>query len=184
MELCRDLLSTPVKISKSKMFGHYLHAVTAHIPTQQELACVRSLNTKNQERLFGQARSIAERCTNHHPDNVIPKIMLRLQAKQEQHEVLTSVQRGDSQVSHVAKDLPQLPGTMVKKSFIQQRENSWQLHLLQISPFLLAGIDVWWSWEVLFPGLDSGLWTLYCRPLTAVTSRRWLAAQWQAVVLV
>ena len=31
--------------------------------------------------------------------------------------------------------------------------------------------------EVLFPGLD-------CRPLTAVTSRRWLAAQWQAVVLV
>ena len=75
------------------MFGHYVHALTAHLPTQLELACLRSLNTESEERLFGQARTIAESCTNHHPDNVIPQIMLCLQAKQEQHEVLTSVNR-------------------------------------------------------------------------------------------
>ena len=70
----------------------------------------------------------------------------RLQAKQEQHEFLASVKKGDSQVSHVAKDLPELPGTRVKTTFIQQREDSWQIHLQQISPFLVAGVDVWWSY--------------------------------------
>ena len=69
MELCKDLLSTPATLSKIKMFGHYLHALTAHMPTQLELACLHSLNTEGQERLFGQARVIAEACTNHHPDN-------------------------------------------------------------------------------------------------------------------
>ena len=115
------------------------------MPTQLELACLRSLNTEGQERLFGQARVIAEACTNQHPDNVIPQIMLRLQAKQEQHEFLTSVKNGDSQVSHVAKDLPQIPGTRVKTSFIKGKEDSWQVHLQRISPFLVAGEDIWWS---------------------------------------
>ena len=66
--------------------------------------------------------------------------MLRLQAKQEQHDGLASVKKGDSQVSRV------LPGTRVKTSFIQQREDSWQIHLQRISPFLVAGVDVWWSY--------------------------------------
>ena len=145
MELCKDLLSQPEKISKGKMFGHYVHALTAHTPTQLELACLRSLNSESQERLFGQARAIAETCTNYHPDNVIPQIMLRLQAKQEQHEVLESVRKGDSQVSHVARDLPKVTGTKVKTSFLRQREDSWQIHLQQISPFLVDGVDVWWS---------------------------------------
>lgn len=84
-------------------------------------------------------------CTNHHAENVIPQIMLRLQAKQEQHVALLSVQKGDSQVSHIAKQLPQLPGTSVKMSFIKKREDSWQLHLQRVSPFLTAGEGVWWT---------------------------------------
>lgn len=145
MELCKDLFSTPKKLTKSKMFGHYLRAITAHSPTQHELASLRSLNTENQERLFGQARSIAESCTNHHPENVIPQVMLRLQAKQEQHVAMLSVERGDSQVSHIAKNMPPLPGMSVKQSFLKQRQDSWQLHLQKISPFLTAGEGVWWT---------------------------------------
>ena len=71
--------------------------------------------------------------------------MVRLQVKQEQHQALLSVQKGDSQVSHIAKELPHLPETTVKMSFIKQREDSWQLHLQQISPFLIAGEGVWWT---------------------------------------
>lgn len=77
MELCRDLLAKPKKISTSKMFGHYIHALTVHSPTQFELSSLRSLNTENQERLFGQARVIAESCTNHHTENVIPQVYRR-----------------------------------------------------------------------------------------------------------
>ena len=100
-ELCRSLISSPGKISKTRMFGHYFHALTAHLPTQMELAYLRSLNTESQERLFGQARGIAESCTNRHADNIIPQIMLHLQAKQEQCGVLAAVTKGDSQVSKV-----------------------------------------------------------------------------------
>ena len=85
------------------MFGHYLHALTAHCPTQYELCCQRSLNTENQERLFGQARLIAETCTNHHAQNVILQVMLRLQAKQEKRAALVSVEKSDSQVGEIAK---------------------------------------------------------------------------------
>lgn len=46
MELCRDLLGKPTKLSESKMFGHYLHALTSHSPTQYKLASLRSLNRR------------------------------------------------------------------------------------------------------------------------------------------
>ena len=134
MELCRDLFGNPHKLSRCKMFGIYVHALTAHSPTQYELASLRSLNTENQERLFGQSRTIAETCTNHHLENVIAQVMVRLQAKQEQHMAMLSVERGDSQVSSVAKHLPKLPGTTVKSSFIRHREDSWQNHLQKDQP--------------------------------------------------
>ena len=76
--------------------------------------------------------------------------MLRLQVKQEHARDLAAdvLEKGDSQVSHVAKDLPQFPGTRVKTSFIKQREDSWQIHLQRISPFLVTGVDVWWSLHI------------------------------------
>jgi hypothetical protein len=127
MELCRDLLSQPRDISRGISM--------LLLPT--------ALNTENQERLFGQARLIAQSCTNHHTDNVIPQVMLRLQAKQEQH--MAMVERSDSQVSHVAKHLPLFPCTTMRKTFIRKRKDSWQQHLRRISPFLTAGEGVWWT---------------------------------------
>ena len=145
MELCAEIFSSPKQITRTRMFGHYLHALTAHSPTQYELCCLRSLNTENQERLFGQARRIAETCTNHHAQNVIPQVMLRLQAKQEQRQALASVENSDSQVGQIAKHLPQFPGTTIKFSFLRSRESSWQAHLVRISPFLLQGKGAWWE---------------------------------------
>ena len=50
------------------------------------------------------SRGIAEACTNHHVENVMPHIMLRLQAKQEYRQALLSVQKGDSQVGHKVEE--------------------------------------------------------------------------------
>ena len=141
MELCVDLFPAPKKLTRSKMFGLYLHALTAHSPTQYELVSLRSLNTENQERFFGQARAIADACTNHHAENIIPQIMIRLQAKQEQRSTLISVQKADTQVSSIAQHLP---GTTIKRTFIKHRVASWQIHLQRISPFLTRG-GVWWK---------------------------------------
>lgn len=52
MELCATLFAQPKKLTRTKMFGHYLHALTAHSPEQYELVCQRSINTENQETLW------------------------------------------------------------------------------------------------------------------------------------
>lgn len=39
MELCSELFYSPKKMSRTKFFGHYLHALTAHCPEQYELVC-------------------------------------------------------------------------------------------------------------------------------------------------
>lgn len=70
--------------------------------------------------------------------------MLRIQAKQEQHHAIQSVQKADTQVSHISKEVPSLPGMTVNLSFLKHREDSWQRHLYRISLFLLAGEEVWW----------------------------------------
>lgn len=57
---------------------------------------------------------------------------------------MASVEKGDTQVSHVAKDLPKLQGTTIRKSFLKHRGDSWQLDLRRISPFLVTGEGVWW----------------------------------------
>lgn len=144
-ELCVKFFHFPQKMTRTKMFSHYLHALTAHAPTQYEIVCLRSINTENQERLFGQARQIARKRTNHQPQNIIPQVLIRLQAKQEQRHVLQSIHTAESQVSSIAASLDQEPRTTIHYSFIKARQSSWQAHLERISHFLVLGKGVWWE---------------------------------------
>lgn len=57
---------------------------------------------------------------------------------------MVSVEKGDSQVSHVAKNLPKCQCTTIEHSFLRHRRDSWQVHLQRISPFLVSGEGVWW----------------------------------------
>ena len=59
---------------------------------------------------------------------------------------MASVEKGDSQVSSVAKDLPKLQRTTINRSFLRHKGDSWQLHLRRISPFLISGEGVWWRY--------------------------------------
>ena len=55
------------------------------------------------------------------------------------------MEKADTQVSSIAKHLPKLPGTAIKRTFIKHRVASWQIHLQRISPFLTRGEGVWWK---------------------------------------
>ena len=145
LKLCNDLLSNPKEVTHSKLFGHYLHAFTAHAPVQYEIACLRSLNRENQERIFGQARAIAKKRTNRHPENMIPQILLRMQAKQDQRKVIQSVQQAETQVSKTAYHLKHFNSSHFTKAFLKQHGRSWQVHIQRISPFLAKGKGVWWQ---------------------------------------
>lgn len=57
-EVCANTLSHPSSVSQRKMFGIYFHAIICHAAPQFEIVRLKSVNTEDQERLFGQAESI------------------------------------------------------------------------------------------------------------------------------
>lgn len=117
-ELCRDLL-TDITSSRTNTFGIYLHALSTHASQQYELVSLKSVNTENQERLFGQARHIAAATLSRKPAHMITNTLLRLQAKQVGN-VLHSTEKAYSQVKKAAAGLPPLGCTEVKKQFISK----------------------------------------------------------------
>ena len=138
-ELCYDLFQMPE--SRNALFGLYLHSISRHAAEQYEIVCLRSGNTENQERLFGQCRRTAESVTNRHPANIITNVMLRMQAKQ----IGTTKANGATIVTKAAKGIPKYPGTHIPIEFVNAHKDSWQAHLEKISPFLIHGETVWWT---------------------------------------
>lgn len=132
-ELCKSLFSKLHDISHGRFFGAYLHALAMHCPIRYEIVCLRSVNTEDQERIFQQAKSIARSATNRKPENVIPAIMVRLQAKQLNGKLSSTLAASETEVKKVVKHVPPFEGTTVAKSFIDRQSNSWQAHLERIS---------------------------------------------------
>lgn len=54
-ELLQHLIPTPTILTRSKLFGSYLHDISWHAAPQFELVSLRSCNTEFEEWLFGQA---------------------------------------------------------------------------------------------------------------------------------
>ena len=147
-ELCKELLSSPKSLTHRKMFGMYLHAISVHAPSQYEIVNLKTTNTEHEERLFGQAKDIAQKASNRQPNTVIPSILLRIQAKQENGVIYTSYKELCSQVAKAAEELhknkPRMQNTEVSRDFLTSRMSSWQQHLRRVSPFLKYGPGVWW----------------------------------------
>ena len=76
---------------------------------------------------------------------MIPQILLRMQAKQDQRKVIQSVQQAETQVSKTAHHLKHFSSSHFTKAFLKQHGRSWQVHLQRISPFLAKGKGVWWQ---------------------------------------
>jgi hypothetical protein len=144
-ELCCELFATTSKTTHRAMFGSYLHAIVLHAPPQYEILCLKSANTEHEERLFGQAKNMVQTTTN---SNVIPNILLRLQAKRMKGEMYKSYSETESKVSKEIKELRKseshTTNTLVAKGFLNGRMSSWQAHLQRIGPFLEPGLGIWW----------------------------------------
>ena len=138
------LFPKPKEVSYDKFFGLYLHSLVVHAPRQYEIICLRSVNTENQERIFQQAKQIAQRCTNRKPENIIPSVLIRIQAKGMTGVLSNVYQSANTRVESVACKTPSFAGTQVTKSFILARSHSWQAHLKRISCFLFPS-KVWWN---------------------------------------
>lgn len=108
---------------------------------------LRSCNAECEERIFGQAKAIAQGTTNRQPNTIIPNILLRLQAKQKKGGMFDSLAGSSSKISKEAQGIREFitDNTFIEKSCIECRMASWQAHLQQISKFLLYGEGVWWK---------------------------------------
>ena len=151
-ELCCHLISNPREQTLDHFYGVYLHDLVVHAPPQYQLVCLRSTNSESQERLFSQAKHISMRATNRKPENVLPTILLSMQAKQKMD---TPQRDQESMVSAVASKVPKFKGTTIQKAFVASRLHSWQAHLQRISPFLQYGEGVWWKQGNAYQFLDA-----------------------------
>lgn len=106
---------------------------------------MRSTNAESQERLFSQAKHISQRATNRKPENVVPTVLLSLQARQKSGEVQRSLKKQETVVSSISRSLLPFQGTKISKSFLNTRKQSWQAHMHRISPFLVLGENIWWQ---------------------------------------
>ena len=144
-ELCCKLLSSPKNQTRQHLFGIYLHDLVVHAPPIYQQVCLRSMNAESQEHLFSQAKHIGLRATNRTPENVLPTILICMQAKQKVSSCQESIQKQDSMVSVAASGIGRYRGTFISNSFILERLSSWQAHLMRISGYLKNGEGVWWE---------------------------------------
>ena len=108
-----------------------------------ERALCRSINTENEERIFGQAKAITKATSCNRPNEVITNILLRVQMEQAAHDVMDD--RDESQVKKLSKAVGPRPNSVFSNALMVQFEAQYQAHLERIGDFLLPGEGVWWK---------------------------------------
>ena len=146
-ELLKEIIIQPKRITRRKLFGAYLHAITMHAPVQFLTMSLRSCNAEHEERLFGQAKEIATATTNRKPESIVPNILLRLQAKQKRNDLYSSLKHSSSSITKEANGVVRYSSqnTQISLTFINNHISSWQGHLQRIALFLMEGKGVWWK---------------------------------------
>ena len=120
----------------------YCNACYKAYPSLQREAqpvCLRSMNAESQERLFSQAKHISLKATSRKPENVLPKILICMQARQMAGDCQQSIHKQESMVSVAASKLDPYGGTYITEVFISGRLSSWQAHLTRISGYMKHG---------------------------------------------
>ena len=120
-ELCRDTFKCLHKVSRQIFFGLYLHTLTCHASKQYELVCLKSCNAEHEERLFGQVKRIAENTSNRKPENILPNILLRLQAKAERRDIFTAYHSQSNAISKDARAVCTSENSVFEIEFTEQR---------------------------------------------------------------
>ena len=146
--LLRELVQVPQSMSPGTMYGGYIHGLL-HSPAVLAVTSLQSINTETLERLQGQAKKIGEDTTSRRPNDIVPTVMVRLQAELERQDSHKPGQV-ESEIGKIAKKLYPLRCTKVNRNFgdATDAEKANFLALMKaISPYLQQGPNVWWHKE-------------------------------------
>ena len=140
-KLCMDLFAQ--RSTKNPVFGRYFHPITCHSPLLLRVICLRSVNTEEQERMFGQAKQITKSTSCLRPNHVITKIITRVHAEAKAESNTLKFQEGE--IHNLAQVLGPASNTVIPQVWIDTNPTLHQAHLERISDFLLPGRGVWWQ---------------------------------------
>ena len=100
------------------------------------LVSEQAANAEEEERMFHHIKQITKRTSNYSDDQVIPNIMVRLQAEKQMTQ-REDVSKQDAHISTLSKALNCCRNTRIPISTVQKFEREWQAHLQEIRDFLL-----------------------------------------------
>ena len=138
--LCTEVFSA----ATSSVFGRYFHSLTTHSPILFRIVSMRSINTEDQERMFGQAKMITKATSCNRPNEIITNILQRVQMESRSHEMTVS-DKDESEVRKLHQTIGPRCNTMYSNSFITRHAPQYQAHLERISDYLLPGEGTWWK---------------------------------------
>ena len=141
--LLKLFLKHPKKLTTRKLLGVYFHDLTAHAGCMLHLVSGQAANTEEEERIFHHIKLITKRTSNYSNDQVIPNIMVCLQAEKQMARREDATKQ-DAHISTLSNALNPQHNTRIRISTIKKFEREWQAHLQEISDFLLEGKGVWW----------------------------------------
>ena len=149
----RKVIQIPQVLTYRKMFGIYYHSITCHAPLTSRLISLSSVDTEEEEREFSTINCISKSTSNSHPEHIIPNSIIRVQAERSFRSKKSAFVDQQSKIEKFANNLPDFPDTIISDDLLATE--LYQVHLEQISDFLLCGRGVWWhaneeSKEIIF----------------------------------
>jgi hypothetical protein len=142
--LVTHVIEKPVKLSVRKFFVIHFHSLVIHFPEIYHLFCLQSLMPEDEERTFGDLRSVSEKTSNRQAPLVVDNCMLRYLAKEKRNDRSENFKKQESMISKQARLLPDAVNTIIPASTIKTRSSLMQAHCRRISDFLVLGENVWW----------------------------------------
>ena len=143
--LLRSIVGFPKKMTSRKFYGCHFHSLTVHAPETFRLVCLRSLIPEQEERSFGDLRSISLHTANRQCGKVIDNAVLRYNAQQTYSNKKDYARHQDSMTSRQAKLLPKSANTKFKIKLLQTQPTLFQAHCQRIADYLRCGEGHWWS---------------------------------------
>lgn len=99
-----QLFSEPKEVKQRALFGMAFHSLVSHFPEWYRLASLRSLNAEELELGFYDIKSVTNRATNRHADNILEQNIIRSQYKRHRNTgSARSISTDDSHISRKYK---------------------------------------------------------------------------------
>ena len=138
----QKVFHTPEVLTYRKLYGIYFHSITCHAPLTLRLISLSSVDTEEEEREFSTINSISKATSNGHPEHIIPNCIVRAQAERKFKSGKSCFVDQQSKIGKFAGNLPDFPDTIIPNELLEKE--IYQVHLENISDFLLCGKGVWW----------------------------------------